>query len=103
MRHGAGGDRVEDVLPAAADPAAEPVLDVPGERVRADAVEQAVADPVRVDDARVERVVDPVRRRDQLQVRPGALEGARQLGEARRRSAFASPYSSSVRGSSAPQ
>ena len=47
-----------------------------------DAVEELVADPVGLDDAPVERVGDPVRAGDQLEVGPGALEGARELGEA---------------------
>ena len=48
---------------------------------RADAVEQLVADPVRLDHARVERVGDAVRAGDQLEVRPRAVERARELGE----------------------
>ena len=41
-----------------------------------------VADPVGLDDAGVERVGDPVRAGDQRQIRPCALERARELGEA---------------------
>ena len=66
MRHCAGRDRVDDVLAGAAEPAAEPLVDVARERAGLDAVEELVADPVRLDDARVERVGDAVRAGDQL-------------------------------------
>ena len=48
---------------------------------RPHAVEQLVPDPVGLDDARVERIGDLVRAGDQRQVRPRAVEGARELGE----------------------
>jgi hypothetical protein len=81
VRNGARCDRVEDVPPAPSNTAAEPVVDVSRERVRADLVQQPVADPVRVDNSGVERVVDPVRRSDQFEIRPGAFEGACELRE----------------------
>src|SRR5688572_28869343 len=81
MRDAPGGDGIDDSPPAAADATAEAVLDMPCEAAAAGAVEQLVADPVRLDDPGVERIVDAVRAGDQRQVRPGAIEGAGELGE----------------------
>ena len=48
---------------------------------RADPVEQRVPEPVRLDDASIERVGEPVGASDQLEIRPGALERAGQLAQ----------------------
>jgi len=43
--------------------------------------EQIVADPVRLDHARIERIADARRARDQAQVRHGTAESTQQLGQ----------------------
>ena len=83
MRRRTGCDGVEQVVARTAEPSPEPVVDVTRQIVRLHPVEQLVADPVRLDDARVERVRDFVAAGDQGEVGPGAVEGARELGEAR--------------------
>ena len=81
MGNRAGRYRACDVLLCPAEPAAEPCVHMAHEGAGLDPVEQLVADPVGLDDARVQRVADAVRARDELEVGPGPLEGLRQLCE----------------------
>src|SRR5581483_1010985 len=82
VRHRARCDDRGDALAGAAEPAAKALAHVARERAGRDAREQRAPDPVGLDDPRVERILDPVRLRDQRQVRPGALEGSRPLRQA---------------------
>lgn len=68
VRHRPSRDHVGHVLPGPAEAAAKPILDVPHKQCGLDTVEQLVPHPVRLDDARVERIDDPVRPGDTLEV-----------------------------------
>ena len=59
----------------------EAALEVRGKGRRRDAVEQPVADPVRLDHAVIERVGQARARRDEPQVRPRAFEGPAETDE----------------------
>src|SRR5262249_2620568 len=63
-----------------------------GKQLGPDAVEQPVADPVRLHDAAVERVGDLVRAGDELDVRPGTGETAGQLAQTRPGDAEGGPF-----------
>src|SRR5450756_959440 len=81
MRKRTRGHRVDQLRPDPAGPGPEPLLHRTTHQGRADLVQQGVADPVRLHHPRIERVADPGRTRDQLQVRPGALEPLREVPE----------------------
>src|SRR5581483_2479644 len=78
----------EDGLTRTAEAAGEPLLQVAREGRRRHAVEERVADPVGVHDTQVERVLDSILVRDQLEVRPRALERRREVGETAVREPF---------------
>src|SRR5512146_1632841 len=80
--HTAAGDHVDQMVAGPAQPAAEAGVEMTNEVGRAHLVEELVPHPVRLDDARVERIGDAVRACDEAQIRPRAVEGPRQLGEA---------------------
>ena len=102
VRHSAVRDRGRQQLPGAARAPPETLVEVGAQRARVHSLEQRAPDPVGLDYTGVERVVDPIRARDQLQVGPRALEAPGELTSPPSE-APASPYSSSVRFSSAPQ
>ena len=82
VRHPAGQHPFGQEREVAAGPLAETVLHRVADVGDRDLVQQAVADPVGLDHAAVQRVADAAAGRDQLQVRPGAGERLGQLDQA---------------------
>ncbi len=72
---------VEDEIVVAPAPGAESVVDLPEEQGAIDFVEQGVADPVRLDDTSVERIIDADAAGDELEVGPRPVEAGSEVAE----------------------
>jgi hypothetical protein len=82
MGHRAGGHGLGKPCEGAPGPGPEPLEEGAAEGRHLDPLQQAVADPVGLHHLGIQGVVAAVGPRDQLQVGPGAVESAGELGQA---------------------